>query len=261
MRNFVTQAWLGYKALFYWSDLSPYLTAVLLRPAIYVLMFTMLGKFANRPEAAEQYMIGMAGVTIAMSALDGVLQTFSTERYSGTLYVLFSARANPWALYLARGALQFANALASAVVAIVFSWIFLALDLSHMNWMTLIVASLCISFSSTALALFLGNFVLVVRTYNEFAAMFQGAVMLLSGAIIPLSVLPGPLAVVGLLLPVTSGLPAFRGAFTGAPLDQVSSALVAELGVGAAYLLLGFATQRMFVQLAKRTGTMHTWAN
>jgi ABC-type polysaccharide/polyol phosphate export permease len=261
MRNFFTQAWLGYKALFYWSDLSPYLTAVLLRPAIYVLMFTMLGKFANRPEAAERYLIGMAAVTIAMSALDGVLQTFSSERFSGTLYILFSARAHPVALYLGRACLQFANALISGAVALVFSWIFLALDLSHVNWLTLLMASLVIAFASTAMALFLGNFVLVVRTYNEFAALFQGAVMLLSGAVIPHDVLPAPLAAFGHLFPVTSGLPAFRGAFAGAPLNEAGSFLLAELTLGVAYLALGFVSQRMFVNVARRTGTLHTWAN
>lgn len=261
MTNFLTQTWLGYRALFYWSDLSPYLTAVLLRPTLYVLMFTVLGRFANRPDAAAGYMIGMAAVTIAMTALDGVLQTFSTERHSGTLYLLFSARGPAWPIYLSRGCVQLVNALVSVAVAILFSWIFLGLDLSLVSWLSLVTAAFCIAFSSTAFALFLGNFVLVVRNYNEFAATFQGAVMLLSGAIIPRDRLPVVLAELGQLLPVTTGLTAFRGAFNGASLDKIGVPLAVELALGCAYLLLGYLSQHAFARLARRTGTMHTWAD
>jgi ABC-type polysaccharide/polyol phosphate export permease len=139
--------------------------------------------------------------------------------------------------------------------------VFLDLDLTGTNWPALVVSILCIAFAGVSLALFLGNFVLVVRNYNEFAATFQGAVILLSGAIIPHSSLPEPLGVVAHALPVTSGLTAFRGAIAGMPLSEAASSLAPELGVGAAFLLLGFLTQRIFVRVAKRTGTLHSWAN
>ena len=237
------------------------MTAALGSPALFLLTFAILGRFTSDPAAAERYMIGMAALAASMTVLQGVLQTFSTERFSGTPYVRFGARGSPWSAYLSRGCLPFLNGMLSVGVSIAFSWVFLGLDVRQTDWLTLACATAGMSFSCTALALFVGNFVLVVRGYLEFAGLFHGALMLLSGAIIPTHLLPVPLGLVGQLLPVTAGLVAFRAAFSGAGLGVVGGALYQELAVGIAYLVTGFITQQLFAHLAKRRGTLEVWTS
>jgi hypothetical protein len=103
--------------------------------------------------------------------------------------------------------------------------------------------------------------VLIVRSYLEFAGLFHGGLLLLTGALIPTALLPGPLAAAAHLLPVTSGLLAFRGGFGGSEPALVAGALTQEVFVGVAYLVLGFITQQLFAQVARRQGTIDVWVS
>ncbi|GAI46244.1 unnamed protein product, partial [marine sediment metagenome] len=53
MYNLWVQAYLTYKGLFYWLNWISYLTNIFIAPAIFVITYSILSRFALGPEAAQ----------------------------------------------------------------------------------------------------------------------------------------------------------------------------------------------------------------
>lgn len=255
LANFRVQCYLSYKALS-WGGLTAYVWNRLIRPILFVVMFALVGRFAGDPAAADFYVIGMAAVAIPATILDGVLPMFVIERNQKLLPVLFVSSGSRVVILWSRGLLHFLNGFVSLSVSLLFAAVFLHLDLSRTNWPLLACSAALIGASSTAFGLFAGNFALVLREWTNLSALLQGGVIALAGAVIPAASLPDPLRWVAQLLPMTTGLTAFRGAFTGAGFEHVASALLGELALGLAYAAAGALLFGFFEAASRRRGTL-----
>ncbi len=255
LSNFVMQAYLSYKALS-WGGLTPFVWNRLGRPIFFVVMFTLLGRFAGNPAAAEAFIIGMAAAAIPGTVLDGILPMFTLERGFKTISALFATGASRTAFFWSRGPIHLVNGLVSASAALVFAGVLLGLDFSRVNWGLLAASALAISASVTAFALFAGNLSLVLRSWTNLSLLLQGSLIALTGAIVPIASLPVVLRWVSEVLPVTHGLVAFRAAFAGNSFAEAADGLLLELGVALAYGVLGTLLFGRFERQAKRRGTL-----
>jgi len=84
------------------------------------------------------------------------------------------------------------------------------------------------------------------------------ALLLFSGANIPVQILPEPLRAISFVLPLTRGIAAARMLITGATFREVAPLLTGEFIVGSVYVALGFILFRWFEIQAKRRGSLET---
>lgn len=253
--SFALQAYLSYRAA-YWDGPFAYFWNLLIRPILFVVMFALAGRFAGDPQAVQAYTVGMVAIAIPTVAFDGILRMFVGDRNSRTLPFLFSASGSRLVLFWSRGAFHLLNGFVSAGVSLLFAALFLQLDTSGADWVTLALSIATIGVSSTAFALFAANFALLLRAWTQFSALLQGLCIALSGAIIPTGSLPPLLQWAGALFPVTAGLVAFRAGFTGVALPGVADVLAREFLLALTYALLGYLSFAWIEAEARRSGSL-----
>lgn len=253
--RFGLQSYFAFKA-FSWNGLTAFIWNSLARPVMFVTMFALMGRFAGNPEAAQAYIIGMVAAAHPASIMGGILPIFSAERNANLLPSLFVSSGSRLAMLWSRGILHMANGWLSVVTSLAFAIGVLRLEVAQLDWLTLLVATLLIGLSSTAFALFAGNFALILREWVDLRTFLEGTVVALTGAVIPLAVLPGAVAVVAQWLPMTAGLFAFRAAFEGAPLTATAGPLLREAAIALGYAVLGVSGFKVIEWQAKRLGSL-----
>ncbi|MFA5309515.1 MAG: ABC transporter permease [Dehalococcoidales bacterium] len=256
MYNFYVQSWLTFKGLFHWLNRWGYLSSTVLYPFATVTMFAILGRFASNPDLVRTYALGIAVSCIAWIAIAGITQSYTRERYNGGTSFVFVSTVNRLTHFISRSVFHFPNALVAFFFGMLAAWIIVDLDFSAVNWPTLILAVLAIDLAVTAYAQLLGVASVAVRNWIGIQGLANTILLILSGIIIPVSVLPGFLQEIAKLLPITNGLAAFRAAFTGAPLAEVSGNILREFITGLVYYAAAYFAFVFFEKAVKRSGTL-----
>ena len=158
MNNFARLVLLTYKGSFVSWQGHGYLTRAFLEPLLTVLTVTLAGKFAANPQIAERYVIGMLAFLIAWVVSYGILESFYNERAYGTLSLLILSRARRLTVYYARAGIQWLNGLVTFTTGLVGAWLILGLDLSDVDWVSLVITVAAMIISSTTFALLIANF-------------------------------------------------------------------------------------------------------
>ena len=153
--------------------------------------------------------------------------------------------------------LHYGNGLLSAATTLLFAWLLFGVALPEADWAVVIGAIALISLSSVAFWLMMGSFVIVLRDWFSALALAYGLIIALTGAFIPREALPAPLDDLGLLLPLTWGLPALRDALGQGEAD-VATALLGELVVSIAYFVAALVLLRLVEWRARTTGAYDT---
>jgi ABC-2 type transport system permease protein len=254
MSNFVTQAVLSFKGLFPWLRLRTYIGILWIRPVSTVAMFAIVGRFASGSDAAERYLLGIAAAQMVNLLSTGILRAFADDLWQGTLTFVLSSRVNRLSLYWARGVPHALNGIVAFVTCIASVWLLLGLDVSRANWSSFGLAALSIAWSTTALALLTGSFVIAARENALMNQLINGVLIILTGAVIPISQLPGVLQTISNILPMRHGLEGLREAFSGASLQEVGSEVGLEVAIGFVLAVAGLAAFRYVEVVGRRRG-------
>ena len=256
MRNLLTQMYLSYKGLFMWLNVTGYVSNAALRPVLMVVMVVLVGRFGRNFEALGEYIIGLAAYSCAYLILGGVMQSMYYDRGLGTMPLSFATAANRTMLYFSRGVLHMPNGIVTAIMSILAGWLLFDLNVGGTNWLLLAATILVIGVTATTFSLFIGTLSVVFNEWVSLYGFVVGVLFLLTGAIIPVSRLPGLLTEFSFLLPLTNGLFALRGAIEGTSIADMWPHLLAETGVGALYAIIGLVTFRLFEVYARRSGIL-----
>ena len=255
IQNFYLQAYLSYRGLFHWLTPFPYFSNVVLAPFLTLLNFVLIGRFASHG-AADRFGIGMIVYAIAWIYVAGVTQSFSNDRSGGTLHLLFGSSANRASAYFARGVGHFYNGPLTAISTTILAILVIDLKAGDLNYLTYAVAIVVVSIGILMFSLLLGNFAALYQDWFLPLSLAQGALLGLTGVIIPLDRLPTVLEWIGNALPITHGLDALRGAFVGDSIAEVSSDLLLELVVAAGYAVVGLTVFILVDRAARRRGVL-----
>ena len=171
--NAFYQIYFTYRGLFGWLNWQAYISNVFFRPVLFLLIFTLVGRFARDPQAAERYIIGMSVFAVVWMLSGGILSGFANERSFGTLPYIFSSRGSRLVHYFSRGVLHYPNGLISFVTCLIVAWLLLDLDLSRVNWLASLSAVFLIAASSTAFMLLMGSVSLVYRDWFKCSGDYQ----------------------------------------------------------------------------------------
>ena len=252
MKNLYRQARFYYKGLFMWLNPAGYISNVVLRPALVMVMFGLAGRFVLDQAAFERAITGVAIYGVTWPIFGGLLQSSYYDRSFGTVGFFFLSPANRVVSYLIRPAFHIPNSLLSALIGLLAAWTLGGYETDGVHWPGLLLAVLICSLSCSLFTLCLANFAIIVRDWFYIFALVTGLTVILCGTVVPLSALPTGLQVASKLLPLTHGLDAGRSAING---DFAQGFLLRELAVGIVYGLAGVVLFRGVEGIAKRKGT------
>jgi ABC-2 type transport system permease protein len=256
VRLFFQGALLSYVALFRWLTPMTYLASKVLMPLAQILFFSFLGMYATGQDNASFYVIGNAIQLAAVSGIFGVTMSIGGDRWEGTLPYLFGTPANRMAMFVGRAFFHVLDGMVGVVLALMWGVLLLGLDLSHANPAALGLTILIATFSTSGMGLLLGCMSLITLNVMFINNTVYFSLLLFSGANVPLSTLPSWMQAVAQALPLTRTIAAARQIIAGASLADVAPLLRAEVGIGVAYILLGYFLFRWFERQAKRRGTL-----
>lgn len=254
MYNFWVQSYSTYKGLFYWLNLQGYIANIALRPIVFVIMFALLGRFAQSPEAAQWYALGIS-VLSARIVVGGIAQSYAYERTLGTISFFIISPVSRFVNFLSRAVLHYPNALLCFAISLVTAWVIVGLDFGAVNWAGFITAVLVVAASLTAFSQLIGIFAMVFRNWIAVVVLPDNLLLVLTGVVIPLTVFPAGVVEFAKLLPITNGMLAIRDTFVGAPFSQVSGDILREAITGVVYYALGIIGFLIFERVARRRGS------
>ena len=258
IRIFFIGGLIAYRGLFNWIRPSMYIPTMLIGPIFQILFFAYLGRYSRLQNDAF-FVVGNAIQASAMSAVFAGTMTIANERSYQTLSPLLASPANRFAVFMGRSLPVLASGL------IVSAWGFLMGRLllrfhPHLASIPSLAVVVVVSVAScTAFGLTIGSVGMRARDVFMSANIAYYLMWLLCGVNIPLDALPGWLAQIGRLMPLTHGIAAGREVAAGASLGSVSGLVWTEVGVGAAYAAVAFTLMRLFEFEGRRRASLETF--
>jgi len=255
LRIFFVGGAISFRALFAWIRPAVYVPTLLLGPTAQVLFFAYLGRTAHL-QSDSWFVIGNAVQSASSAALFGMGFAIDGERWTQTLSAVLATPANRAALFLGRGLPVLLNASVTSATGFVGGALLLGFrpPLSSIPGLALLV--LLASFACTGLGMLTGAVGLRMRDVPIIANLSMAVLLIFCGVNVPLDKLPHWMHLAADGLPLTHAIAAARRVADGASLGSVATSVLVELGLGFAYLLLGFALLRWFELEGRRHGTL-----
>ena len=255
LRIFFVGGAISFRALFAWIRPAVYVPTLLLGPTAQVLFFAYLGRTAHL-QSDSWFVIGNAVQSASSAALFGMGFAIDGERWTQTLSAVLATPANRAALFLGRGLPVLLNASVTSATGFVGGALLLGFrpPLSSIPGLALLV--LLASFACTGLGMLTGAVGLRMRDVPIIANLSMAVLLIFCGVNVPLDKLPHWMHLAADGLPLTHAIAAARRVADGASLGSVTTSVLVELGLGFAYLLIGFALLRWFELEGRRHGTL-----
>lgn len=224
-RSFVTAARLGWAMEANWTDPLLFLIYSVAKPVsaalILVVMLEVIGGAASR-EYRGFVVTGSALWAFVLSGIAGLAWSIldDRERYRMLKYVYVSP-SDFLVVLLGRGAARVAVGAMGALITLAAGVLVLGVpfDPLRIDWPLLVVVSAFGLAAIVAIGVTLAAICLQTRQESwSYPEALAGALFLVSGAVFPLSVLPGPVQLLGLVDPLAWWIEGTRQAlFGGAP--------------------------------------------
>jgi ABC-type multidrug transport system permease subunit len=257
-RVFLVGGVIAFRALFNWIRPSMYIPTMLIGPLFQILFFAYLGRYSGLKDDAF-FVVGNAVQASAMSAVFAGTMTIANERNFRTLSPLLASPANRFAIFMGRALPVLANGLVVSAWGLLMGRLLLHFHPPLSSIPSLALVLVVSVTSCTAFGLTLGSIGLRARDVFMSANVAYYVMWLLCGVNIPLESLPGWLAHVGRLLPLTHGIAAGRKIAAGESLGSVGGLVWTELAIGAAWAALAFGLVRLFELEGRRRATLETY--
>lgn len=258
LRLFFIGGLIAYRALFNWIHPAIYIPTMLIGPVFQILFFTYLGRY-SRLETDTFFIVGNAVQASGMSAVFAATMAIANERQYQTLAPLLASPANRFSLFMGRSLPILVNGLVVSAFGFCASVLLLHFDLpvsSVPTFSLIVVVSVA---SCTAFGLTIGSLGMRARDVFLFANVAYYLMWLLCGVNIPLHALPGWLAQIGRLMPVTHGIAAARQVAGGASLSHVSGLVWTEALVAGAWAVVAFGLFRLFELEGRRRASLESY--
>lgn len=256
---YLRSIWLQYVALFHWASPEGYFAYKVLMPLTQILFFVQLGVFATGRSHALYFALGNALQLCAVGSIFGVVQTVANERQSGTLPILLGSPANRLVTFFSRATVNVLDGVLTVIVGLLLTTVIYGFDLRSANLALLALCVVLIAVSTSGLGLLFGSLGLVMRDTMIIANVVYYVLLIVCGVNFPISRLPAAVQLLSNALPLTRGVAAAREAAAGAGFGQVAGLLAAELLVGIAYGVAGYALFRMLEFWSRRGGLQEAY--
>lgn len=229
----------------------------------------LIGVSVNDPRLTMTLVIGAMLWGFLSLLFNEVAMAIAYERWEGTLEYTFMAPVSRFAHLIGESVYAVFYSIVRLFMILIGVTLFVKLDLSHANWIGLIITLLVSSLAFIGLGLVAATLpVFSPERGAEATNIFQGSLLLVSGIYYPVEVLPTWLQPFAKLSPATYALSACRkligvnapdaasGKFIGGPLSSVAPELLTMTIMGFVLIPLGLWVFGRVEIWAKRTGKL-----
>jgi ABC-2 type transport system permease protein len=232
-RGFKAATRLGWQISSNWTRPLVFVIYSVLRPLsaafILVVMYRVISGGAPGTAAYLAFLVsGVAFWSFVQYGFAGLSNGISEDRgeYKMLKYV-YTSPAHFYVYLLGRGLAQLGSALASAVIVLVVATIALRLPIDplHVNYPLLLLGSFLALLAVIGMAMAFGLLLLQAIDSHGYGELGAGVLYVISGAIFPITVLPGALAAIGSLLPLAYWMEIIRRSLLGANAIRMFPAL------------------------------------
>lgn len=260
-RGLRASARLGWLVSSNWTSPAVFLVYSVLRPVSAALILTVIYQVITRGRASTYLaflITGQAFWSFAQQGLAGFANAILDDRgqYRMLKYIYIAPQPF-WSYLVGRAVAQLGGAAASVVIVLVLATIALHLpiNLVAVNWPVLILACLLAFAAIVALAMAFTFLLLAGRDTHGYGEIGAGVLYVISGAIFPIGILPGPVATLAALSPLAYWMELVRRAILHGQAFQMFPGLsdldvLLRLGLAAAgtialsYLIFRWADHR-----------------
>lgn len=258
LRVFFIGGAISYRALFNWVSPWTYVPVVLGTPLFIIVFFTYLGRYTAL-RAETFFVVGNAVYVSTTSAIYGSIMAIANERSFGTLPALLATPASRVAIFLGRAVPYVLNGIVVSAFGFAAAAVLLHFRPPADRLPALALATAVSVASCTGLGMMLGSIGLRARDVFLIGNVVNYVVIVLCGVNVPTSLLPEWLRAIGDAMPLTHGIAAARDVVAGRSLASVDGLLGTEIGIGAAYLVAGYALFRVFEWESRRRASLETY--
>jgi ABC-2 type transport system permease protein len=255
LRIFFIGGLISYRAMFNWLNPWILVPSLLVSPICQVLLFAYIGRSAG-VGTDEFYLIGNALNYSAIPCLFAMGATIGGERDSQTLGLILTTPARRIPLFLGRSLPAIVNGWAVAMFGLVAGGLLLGASIPWPAWPAIALVVAVTSASCTGLGLVMGAISLLVRESATLGNVLFLVLLVFCGVNVSLDDLPGWMAAVGNVLPLTHGIQAAREVAAGGALADVTDLVVRELGVGAVFVVIGLSMLSALERLSRSRATL-----
>jgi ABC-2 type transport system permease protein len=222
-RGFSAATWLGWQIASNWARPVVFVIYSVLRPLsaafILVVMYRVISGNAGGTASYLAFLVsGVAFWSFVQYGFSGLSNGISEDRgdYRMLKYVYISS-LQFYIYLLGRGLAQIASAVTSALIVLVVATVTLHLPIDplHINYPLLLVGSLIALLAILAMAMAYGLLLLQMVDTHGYGELGSAMLYVISGAIFPITVLPGILATIASLLPLAYWMEIIRRSLLG----------------------------------------------
>lgn len=255
VRVFFVGGLISFRALFSWLNPWIYVPAMLVAPIFQILLFASIGRNAG-VGSDSFYLIGNALQYCAIPCLFAMAQAIAGERYGHTLGIVMTTPARRLPLFLGRSLPVVVNGLVVAMFSLAVGALVLGVSIPGSAWLPLTVVVAVAAASCTGFGLLNAALALRVREIAVMTNVLFGLLLIFCGVNVSLDSLPGWMAFIGRLLPLTHAIEAARDVVAGASLGAVGGLVGTELLIGAVYGALGMVALAVLEVEGRRRATL-----
>jgi len=272
----VTKDWRTFKAVFLrnvklYTSYKAWIIATVVWPipllALNIYQYKPLGTDADISTALQNYGISnFAGMIIVGTIvyllynrlLWGTGVSIQSERWMGTIEVLFVTPTNKMVVLVASGLSSLLEASWWIVSIFFLSWAFFGVQPAITSWFAVLLSLMSTMAALVSIGVFFAAFFVLTRAADQLASGLQAPVRFFTGVAFPVSALPQMLQYVSYLFPVTYGISAMRNSIlAGGNLGAVWLDLVLLYVMTAIFLTAGYFTLKAVERQAKKKGTLY----
>jgi ABC-2 type transport system permease protein len=232
-RGFKAATQLGWQISSNWTSPLIFVLYSVLRPLsaafILVVMYRVISGGGAGTIAYLAFLVsGVAFWSFVQYGFAGLSNGIAEDRgeYKMLKYV-YTSPVHFYVYLLGRGLAQLASAVASALIVLIVATIALGLpiDPRHVNYSLLALGSMLAMVAVIGMAMAFGVLLLQARDAHGYGELGSGVLYVISGAIFPISVLPGVLATVASLSPLVYWMELIRRSLLGSQAIRMFPAL------------------------------------
>lgn len=269
----ISKDWRAFKAVFLrnlklYTSYRTWIIATILWPlpllALNIYQYMAFGTPAEVSKTLEPYggvgmiVVGTIVYLLYNRLLWGTGVSIQSERWMGTIEVLFLTPANKMVILIASGLSSLIEASWWIFSVFFLGWIIFGVQLQITSWPAVFICLISTMAALVSVGVFFAGFFVLTRAADQLASGLQAPIRFFSGVAFPVSALPQMLQYISYLIPVTYGIVALRKCILlGGDLGGVWVDIAPLWLMSAIFLVLGQITLKILERQAKRKGTLY----